>query len=644
MSKTGDVTDESDKSTTGLNALYTDSITAGSCEGNRVIFRKWELQDDCGNKAADQIQTITVSDTIAPSFTAPADITIYTDASCNYNALPAVTGNVADVSDNCSTGITATYTDSIADGPCEGSKVITRTWHLLDKCNNAATDQIQTITVSDTLAPSFTRPADITIYTDSIGNYDSSVSETGDVSDESDNCSTVLQATYTDSNVAGPCEGTRVITRTWHLTDSCGNAAADQQQTITVSDTTAPAFTRPPDITIYSDSSCVYDASVSKTGDVTDESDNSTTGLNALYTDSITAGSCEGNLVIFRKWKLQDDCGNKAADQIQTITVSDTIAPSFTAPADITIYTDASCNYNALPAVTGNVADVSDNCSTGITATYTDSIADGPCEGSKVITRTWHLLDKCNNAAADQIQTITVSDTLAPSFTRPADITIYTDSIGNYDSSVSETGDVSDESDNCSTVLQATYTDSNVAGPCEGTRVITRTWHLTDSCGNAAADQQQTITVSDTTAPAFTRPPDITIYSDSSCVYDASVSKTGDVTDESDNSTTGLNALYTDSITAGSCEGNRVIFRKWELQDDCGNKAADQIQTITVSDTIAPSFTAPADITIYTDASCNYNALPAVTGNVAMYQTTVPQGSPLPIQIRLPMVPARDPK
>ena len=135
--------------------------------------------------------------------------------------------------------------------------MIKRKWHLEDAYGNAATDQIQTITVSYTLAPSFTRPADITIYTDSIGNYDSSVSETGDVSDESDNCSTVLQATYTDSNVAGPCEGTRVITRTWHLTDSCGNAAADQQQTITVSDTTAPAFTRPPDITIYSDSSCV---------------------------------------------------------------------------------------------------------------------------------------------------------------------------------------------------------------------------------------------------------------------------------------------------------------------------------------------------------------------------------------------------
>ena len=69
---------------------------------------------------------------------------------------------------------------------------------------------------------------------------------------------------------------------------------------------------------------------------------------------------------------------------------------------------------------------------------------------------------------------------------------------------------MTDEADNCSTGLNATYSDAIVAGPCEGTHVITRTWHLTDNCGNAAADQVQTITVSDNTAPTFTRPIDIT--------------------------------------------------------------------------------------------------------------------------------------
>jgi len=96
------------------------------------------------------------------------------------------------------------------------------------------------------------------------------------------------------------------------------------------------------------------------------------------------------------------------------------------------------------------------------------------------------------------------------------------------------TGDVTDEADNCSTGLNATYTDVVAAGPCEGTHIITRTWHLVDHCGNAAADQVQIITVSDNIAPTFTRPADITIYTTATCTYDASVAVTGDVTDEAD--------------------------------------------------------------------------------------------------------------
>src|SRR6185436_3722278 len=139
---------------------------------------------------------------------------------------------------------------------------------------------------------------------------------------------------------------------------------------------------------------------------------------------------------------LMDNCGNTAATQVQTITVSDNTAPTFTRPADITIYTDANCNYNSSVAATGDVTNEADNCSTGLQATFSDATVDGPCQGSKVITRTWSLMDNCGNTAATQVQTITVSDNTAPTFTRPADITIYTDANCNYNSSVAATGDV----------------------------------------------------------------------------------------------------------------------------------------------------------------------------------------------------------
>ena len=65
-------------------------------------------------------------------------------------------------------------------------------------------------------------------------------------------------------------------------------------------------------------------------------------------------------------------------------------------------------------------------------------------------------MDNCNNAAATQTQTITVVDNEVPTFTRPADIEIFTDATCSYDASVAITGDVTDEADNCSTGIEAT--------------------------------------------------------------------------------------------------------------------------------------------------------------------------------------------
>ncbi|MFZ3565280.1 PKD domain-containing protein, partial [Tenacibaculum finnmarkense] len=61
---------------------------------------------------------------------------------------------------------------------------------------------------------------------------------------------------------------------------------------ITVKDTIKPTFTVPNDAIIYADENCNFDASVAKTGDVSDESDNCDTTLSATFTDATIAGSC----------------------------------------------------------------------------------------------------------------------------------------------------------------------------------------------------------------------------------------------------------------------------------------------------------------------------------------------------------------
>ncbi len=577
----------SDACGSSFTLTFNDVRSNGNCANSYSITRTWTAKDGCNNTST-ATQVINVQDVSTPTFTAPANTTIYTDAQCNYDASVGITGDVTNEADNCSTGLQATYTDSVADGQCQGSHVITRTWTLVDNCGNQAPPQVQTITVLDNIAPTFTAPANITIYADAQCNYDASVGITGDVTNEVDNCSTGLQATFTDSVADGQCQGYHIITRTWTLVDNCGNQATTQVQTITVLDNIAPTFTAPANATIYADAQCNYDASVGITDDVTNEADNCSTGLQATFTDSVADGQCQGSHVITRTWTLVDNCGNQAAPQAQTITVLDNIAPTFTAPANVTIYADAQCNYDASVGITGDVTNEADNCSTGLQATYTDSVADGQCQGSHVITRTWTLVDNCGNQAAPQAQTITVLDNIAPTFTAPANVTIYADAQCNYDASVGITGDVTNEADNCSTGLQATFTDSVADGQCQGYHVITRTWTLVDNCGNQATTQVQTIIVLDNIAPTFTAPVNITIYADAQCNYDASVGITGDVTNEADNCSTGLQATYTDSVADGQCQGSHVITRTWTLVDNCGNQTAPQVQTITVLDNLDP--------------------------------------------------------
>ncbi|MCD8447773.1 gliding motility-associated C-terminal domain-containing protein, partial [Tenacibaculum finnmarkense] len=610
VGKTGVVSDEADNCSTGLKATFTDVEKAGTCEGEKIITRTWNLTDSCGN-STQKDQIITVEDNIKPTFTAPDDITISTDANCVFDVSVGKTGGVSDEADNCSTGLKATFTDVEKVGTCEGTKTITRTWNLTDSCGNS-TQKDQIITVEDTIKPTFTAPDNITISTDANCTFDVSVAKTGVVSDEADNCSTGLKATFTDVEKTGTCEGTKTITRTWILTDDCGNST-QKDQIITVEDNIKPTFTAPNDVTISTDKNCNYDVSVAKTGVVSDEADNCSTGLKATFTDVEKVGTCEGTKTITRTWNLTDSCGN-STQKDQIITVEDSIKPTFTAPDDITISTDKNCSYDVSKAITGDVTDEADNCSTGLKATFTDVEKAGTCEGEKTITRTWNLTDSCGNSTQkDQI--ITVEDNIKPTFTAPDDITISTDANCVFDVSVGKTGVVSDEADNCSTGLKATFTDVEKVGTCEGTKIITRTWNLTDSCGNST-QKDQIITVEDNIKPTFTAPDNITISTDANCVFDVSVGKTGVVSDEADNCSTGLKATFTDVEKAETCEGTKTITRTWNLTDSCGN-STQKDQIITVEDTIKPTFTAPDDITISTDASCTFDVSVGKTGGVS---------------------------
>ena len=285
-----------------------------------------------------------------------------------------------------------------------------------------------------------------------------------------DNCSTNISITYTDSNVAGTCADEETISRAWQATDECGNSSVCTQ-TITIADTTAPVITCPANVTVECDESTSPTNTVAATA-----TDNCSTNISITYTDSSAAGTCADEETISRSWQATDECGNSSVCT-QTITVVDTTDPVVTCPVNITI----ECEESTSP--TNTVwATATDNCSTNVAMTYTDSSTAGTCEGEEVISRAWTAMDGCGNSSAVCTQTITVVDDTAPMITcavGPLDA-VFVDGMSQLMDNLAFVS----VTDNCST--NSTLTQSPVAGTViTNTTVVTIT--ATDPCGNSAS-------------------------------------------------------------------------------------------------------------------------------------------------------------
>lgn len=467
----------------GITSLsYIDNLS-GSCPITVVrtftVSNAAGLEDSCS-------QTFTISDNEAPSFTVPADMTVFTDADCLYDIDPDVTGWPDDVADNCDADPVISYTDSDpVEGTCANELVIIRTWTVRDACGNEHSED-QTITISDNIIPSFDAPDDITLFAgaDCFADIDPTV--TGNATNITDNCADDLVATYADViDNTDPCE--IIITRTWSLVDHCGNAAPDQVQIITIIDNTPPVFTRPPDTEIYTDALCNYDASVINTGDVFDEFDNCSSGLVATFTDVVDdTDPC--NTVILRTWRLVDDCGNEAAEQVQTIHVINNQSPLIYCPSNTAVLYGSSIH----PDDTG-WATASDPCGTDPVITWSDAIVEGSCIGNYQVERTWRATNVCGNFS-ECIQIISVQDIEAPliicsviedQIVEPNNDTQYIHPDTSWDATATDNTGV--------VYLEVSLSGATVSGPHPSLQgvtfelgITTVFWFATDDCGNTS--------------------------------------------------------------------------------------------------------------------------------------------------------------
>lgn len=219
----------------------------------------------------------------------------------------------------------------------------------------------------------------------------------------------------------------------------------------------------------------------------------------------------------------------------------DNTPPTFTVPADYTMFQGANCSLFDPPdtTISGNVTDAADPCGI-LSILYRDCEGrrpggaygrgegcSDPCTGGRYIERTWEVEDNCGNKASG-IQIIYILDTIKPVFTTfPPNL-----SKGSCDNVVY---DVVAE-DNCLGYVGLTYTLSGAttetgsgsgSGVYFNEGVTTVTITATDECGNTR-QQSFTVTLTDTEPPVIDAPNLFKSFSEDNygCSYNLGASAT----------------------------------------------------------------------------------------------------------------------
>lgn len=161
-----------------------------------------------------------------------------------------------------------------------------------------------------------------------------------------------------------------------------------------------------------------------------------------------------------------------------SITVNDTIAPSVSAPANVSVNTGpnaTTCGTIVSDAQLGT-ANASDN--SGNVSIDRSGVPSGNVFPVGTTTITYTATDAAGNSNA-ATQTVTVIDNTAPTLTAPAPISVNADSTGH--ATIPDVVALTTAGDNCGPV---TVTQSPLAGTVVGTGTHTITLTATDAAGN----------------------------------------------------------------------------------------------------------------------------------------------------------------
>jgi hypothetical protein len=201
-------------------------------------------------------------------------------------------------------------------------------------------------------------------------------------------------------------------------------------------------------------------------------------------------------------WTAKDAAGN-TANASQTVTVVGNASPVVSAPANLSVNTDArACSALVDP---GMATATDDTDGTTVAGTRTDGLPLNSAYPKGVTTIKWVATD-ADGLTASANQTVTVSDKEKPEVHAPANVSVGNDP---HLASAAVSVGAATASDNCPSVnVSGSRNDGLSLGAAYPVGVTMVTWTAVDASGNSNS-ASQSITVSDIEAPSLVVPHDL---------------------------------------------------------------------------------------------------------------------------------------
>ncbi len=549
-----------------VNAPFTSAVQFTCADAGKDIPVILQVTDCKGNKNTCMVQ-VEVQDKTAPSLVCPSTKTI----PCSTLLPPPTTLTGAPtITEAC--GLDTTYFTDVNNLNMCRVGTITRSFTAIDNFGWSGTCT-QTINLVDNTPLKFFFPPDTVVSCDQPLN-DLLAGSPSVVAD----CEMVA-LNISDDIVPVNC-GLKIY-RTYSYLEWCSGRDTSYTQFIRVIDNAGPVWDDPVGFhdKVYQ---CGSDVVKPPPPMATDYCG---TDSSYIVSDVFTPGSCPNRFTRVLTFRAVDNCGNLSVPYTQTIVVNDQTGPTALPMPTIGPF---NC-YSEIPAP--NVNDVlgeTDNCVGPVTVTW---VSDGPNPGcSGTVNRIYRLQDACGNSS-NLTQQILIKDNVAPTANPLPTLALPCANL----IPAPNVNVVTGEADNCGGSVSVTFVGDTPPPGCVGT--VTRTYQLTDVCGNSA-NITQLFLINDNVPPNASWVDTIeTVITTLTCEKFVTVVATA-----SDNCpgnpVTITNSFNPNGANASGLYPVGQTIVTFTFTDGCGNSVQQQTVVI-VTDAIAPSnFCMPFDVSL----------------------------------------------